>query len=91
MAFPAKESSTMPYTKKQTIVDDVQAKIRSGEYPADHKLPSSRELQKIYACSAEPVRSAMEILKASGWLVGAPGLGVFVSTNHPDERAATMD
>jgi len=83
MASPAKELTAVSLTKKQTIIDDVQVKIRTGEYPPGHKLPSNTDMQKIYVCSAEPVRNAIDFLKASGWLVSAPGLGVFVAAKPP--------
>lgn len=73
----------MPYTKKQFIIDDIQAKIRSGEYPPKSKLPSSTKMRIAYVCSAEPIRSALEFLKAKGWVVGAPGAGVFVADDPP--------
>jgi GntR family transcriptional regulator len=66
-------------TKKQTIIDDITAKIESGEYPPGFKLPSGTEMCANYGVSRQVTRSAIDYLKAVGLVVSAPGSGVYVS------------
>jgi DNA-binding GntR family transcriptional regulator len=66
------------YTKKQQIIDDIEAKIASGEWPPGTKLPSATQLCDQYDVSRMTVRSAIDYLKAVRTLEGAPGSGVYV-------------
>jgi GntR family transcriptional regulator len=66
-------------TKKQTIIDDITAKIESGEYPPGFKLPSGTEMCAHYGVSRQVTRSAVDYLKAVGLVVSAPGSGVYVA------------
>lgn len=73
----------VPYTR--IIVDDVVEKIRTGVYQPGSKLPSQREMEVIYGCSAAPVKSAMRELEIRGFTEGHQGLGTFVVANPPIE------
>ena len=66
-------------TKRQTIIDDITAKIESGEYPPGHKLPSGTEMCAHYDVSRQVTRAAVDYLKAVGLVVSAPGSGVYVA------------
>jgi GntR family transcriptional regulator len=71
----------MPYKHVyQRIVDDVVARIESGEWPPGHKLPSSKELQAQYKTSHMTVRTAVTILRDRGLVESVSGVGVFVSS-----------
>jgi len=71
----------MPYKHAyQRIVDDVVARIDSGEWPPGHKLPSSRELQEQYEVSHMVVRTAVTILRDRGLVESVSGVGVFVAS-----------
>lgn len=83
MASPAREIVIMP-SKIQTVMDDIRARIRAGEYPPGSKLPSGRELRSRYDVSQMTVRIAIERLKAEGVVVSTPGSGVYVSASEPD-------
>ena len=62
----------------QRIVDDIAARIESGELPPGAKLPSSRELQEQYNTSHMTVRTAVTILRDRGLVESVSGVGVFV-------------
>lgn len=70
-------------SKVQTIIDEVQARIRSGEWPPGTKLPSARELRERYGVSQMTVRTAVDRLRIAGWVVTSPGAGWWVATHPP--------
>lgn len=61
------------------IADDLAARIASGEYPTDSRLPSVTELCAIYSASRSTVVRAMGMLRDRGLTYGIQGVGVFVS------------
>jgi DNA-binding GntR family transcriptional regulator len=63
----------------QRIIDDIEAKIRSGELRASDRLPSLAELARVYGCSAQPVKTALPLLQYGGILQGHQGRGVYVA------------
>lgn len=65
----------------QQIMNDVQAKIRSGELGPTDKLPSLNELATLYACSTQPVKAALRLLQHDGTLQGHQGRGVYVAAH----------
>jgi DNA-binding GntR family transcriptional regulator len=70
----------MPYRHAyQRIVDDIVARIDSGELAPGAKLPSSRELQEQYDTSHMTVRTAITILRDRGLVESVSGVGVFVT------------
>lgn len=70
-------------TYRQQVADGIVAKIRSGQYPPGHKLPTRVELAAEYRCSVEPVIRAQEDLERAGWVETHQGRGVFVVENPP--------
>lgn len=60
------------------IVEDLTARIRSGEYPPGSKLPSYNELKDLYSVSFATIARVMSILRDRGAIIGAPGRGTFV-------------
>lgn len=66
-------------TKTQKVIDDIAARIRSGELASGTKLPSAAEMRAQYGVSQMTIRIAVERLKAAGLVVTAPGAGVFVA------------
>lgn len=64
-----------------TIVDQIRARIRSGELPVGSRLPSERALCEQFQVSRRTVREAFRMLEATGHIVirlGKDG-GAFVS------------
>jgi GntR family transcriptional regulator len=65
------------HTKVQRLIDDITAKIESGEWPPGHQLPTDSQLRAQYDVSQMTVRTAMERLRH---LVDSePGKGRFVA------------
>lgn len=78
--LPGTREITMPpQTKKQRIIDDLTAEIRTGILKPGDQLPSTRILVEKYDASIPTVRSAIAWLKASGLVEFMPGAGVFVA------------
>lgn len=80
LAHLAGERLIMPaHTKRQQIIDDIQARIGDGTYGPGDRLPSAAQLREAYGVSQQTVRDAMTWLKATGVVVGVPGSGVYVA------------
>lgn len=62
----------------EQIVDDLAARIASGEYAPHTKLPSNRELADLYSVSMGTVAKVHIVLRERGLTYGVPGAGVFV-------------
>jgi len=72
------------------IADDLTAKIQSGYYAPDSRLPSVADLVHEYGAARETVRKALHELADRGYVEVVPGKGVFVTQPHertPDQRA----
>jgi DNA-binding GntR family transcriptional regulator len=69
------------------IVDEVRAQIRSGTLAPGEALPSIAQLGMRYEVSASVVKSAINVLRTEGLIVGQQGKGVFVreGVDIPDE------
>lgn len=61
------------------IADDLEARIRAGEYPdPDKPLPSYAQLADLYGVSRSTAQQAVRILRERGVVVGVLGRGLFV-------------
>lgn len=60
------------------IADDIAARIATGEYPPESKIPSYSQLSALYSVSVATVQRALVVLHAKGIIYGEPGRGVFV-------------
>src|SRR5437588_3585213 len=60
------------------IADALRNKIRSGELAPGDALPSLSQLMAEFGVSNTVVRSAMQILRSEGLVVGQQGKGVYV-------------
>ena len=74
--------SAPPYYRR--IMDDIRARIASGEWPPGYKLPTTELLALEYkarfgASSMSTVRTAIGYLIEAGVLNGHQGVGVFVA------------
>lgn len=61
------------------VMNDIQQKITSGEWPPGHRLPSITELAQHYRVSKTTVKDVQKILRIQGVLFGHQGRGVFVA------------
>jgi GntR family transcriptional regulator len=85
----ARKESAVPVTPVyQRIVEDILARIASGEWPPGHKLPPPAALADMYEqiwaderieVSPQTVRRSTDTLQIRGVLVGRQGVGVFVA------------
>ncbi|MYV42989.1 GntR family transcriptional regulator [Streptomyces sp. SID1328] len=68
--------AVQPY---QRIVQDVRDKIRSGQWTAGTKLPSTRELADEYGVAPGTVQRALAELRTAGLVYSHQGRGSFVT------------
>ena len=66
------------------IVEQIENSIKRGELLPNSRLPSERELARIFEVSRTSVREALNILQAKGLIVSTQGGGTFVRplTDH---------
>jgi GntR family histidine utilization transcriptional repressor len=67
----------------QRIKSAIEARVRSGDWPAGHRLPSENQLVGEYRVSRMTVHRALRELTALGLLVRHPGVGTFVAEPKP--------
>lgn len=68
------------------VADDLEERIRLGEYPPGAPLPTYGELARMYSVSVSTLSRAMVALKARGVVRGEQGRAVFVPEDprpHP--------
>ncbi len=70
--------------KYQFIVDDMKAKIKSGEISADEPIPSQIELAKHYQTSEITSRRALTELANEGLIYRVKGKGSFVNKDFAE-------
>lgn len=63
----------------QRIRSDIEARIRSGEWPPGHRAPTEAELLAEYGCSRMTVNKAMTALVEAGLIVRRKRAGSFVA------------
>jgi GntR family transcriptional regulator len=61
------------------IMAQIKQKVRVGDWPAGHPLPSIRELSAATKVSVITVKRAYTELEAEGVIVTQPGRGSFVT------------
>jgi DNA-binding GntR family transcriptional regulator len=60
------------------IADDLQRRVRAGEYPAGSPIPSYTNLARAYGVSESTVQRSIILLRDRGVVEGRTGRGVFV-------------
>lgn len=61
------------------VMAEIRDKIRTGEWPPGHRLPSTRDLAVQYDVAPGTIREAVNRLIELGELRGHQGLAVFVA------------
>ncbi|OJF98444.1 FadR/GntR family transcriptional regulator [Pararhizobium antarcticum] len=61
------------------VVEQLRERIRSGNYPADSRLPGEHELASIMGVSRPIIRDALGQLREEGLVYSRQGAGTFVS------------
>ncbi|MDM8517179.1 GntR family transcriptional regulator [Desulfobacterales bacterium HSG16] len=71
-------NSKSPLPLYHQLSDIILARIRSGEYPPETKIPSENKLAEDYAIGRPTARQAIDILVRKGLLKRKRGSGTFV-------------
>ncbi|MCU5081257.1 efflux pump transcription regulator NorG [Bacillus cereus] len=67
--------------KYQQIIDYMKEKIENGEWPIGSKIPSQRQLAKLFHVNRSTVITALDELMADGLIQGQIGAGTIVTNN----------
>jgi GntR family histidine utilization transcriptional repressor len=78
-----------PTSLYQRILNDIRAKIVSGEWPPGYRIPFEHELTQQYGCSRMTVNKAMSQLAKSGLIERRRRSGSFV--RRPRSQAAILE
>lgn len=73
------EKSTRNELFYHKVRDEIKGKIMEGTYKYNEKIPSERELCRIYDVSRTTIRKAVDELCANGFLVRKQGSGTYVN------------
>lgn len=68
----------VPLSYRQ-VADDLEARIKRGEYEPGTAIPSYRELAELYSVSVSTASRAVALLRDRGVVIGVPGRGVYVA------------
>lgn len=79
----------MSTTLDRRIRSDIEARIRSGEWPPGHRIPFEHELVAHYGCARATVNKAVSALVAAGLIERRKRAGSFVA--HPRVHAAMLE
>ncbi|MGD2030180.1 MAG: GntR family transcriptional regulator [Desulfobacterales bacterium] len=71
-------NSTSPIPLYRQLADILLAKIRSGEYPPDSRIPSENKLAEHYGIGRPTARQATDLLVRKRILIRKRGSGTFV-------------
>ncbi|AIJ35555.1 GntR family transcriptional regulator [Porphyromonas gingivalis] len=71
------------------ISDTIKDRILSGEYSADERVPSVRELAEQMEVNPNTAMRAVERLQMEGMIYNKRGLGYFVNPNAREEILAS--
>ena len=72
----------------QSVAEQIAGLIDDGSFPPGTRLPGERELAERLGVSRVTIREAEIALQAIGRLEIKTGSGVYVSEEHPEEKAA---
>lgn len=73
----------------QLVIDDIQAKILSGELKAGDMLSTEREMTATYNVSRPLIREALKALESMGIVEKHHGRGNFIANNVSDALSRT--
>jgi DNA-binding LacI/PurR family transcriptional regulator len=76
-----------PIPMYQQILNEISARIASGEWPAGTQLPTEAELEMDLEVSRVTIRQALRAAVEEGLVVRLPGKGTFVSETEASTTA----
>ncbi len=78
-----------------SVADEIERalilRIRSGQYPADWRLPSVRELARQFGVNKNTVNRVYRSLASQGYVCTVVGKGVFVNGSLADEGRTNLN
>lgn len=77
-----------PSPMVQRVHHQLRARIASGEYPANSRLPGEHDLAALYGVSRPVVREALRRLRDDGLVFSRQGAGTFVSGGEQEQGKA---
>src|SRR5690348_10179433 len=78
---------TMPrVSRARTIVADIRVRVRSGELQPSARLPTIAQMADQYGCSIGPVKEAIRVLEATGYVETEQGRGIFIAKVLPPDQ-----
>lgn len=83
-------SATNPQPLYQQVVEQIRARILSGDLPPGTSLPSVRQLAAEISTSVITTRRAYLELERQGLITTRPGLGTFVAQIPGERRKAIV-
>jgi len=72
------------------IYDTLRERIRSGEYPPGHKLPTEAELMRLFEVSRTTVSRAMRDMELLGQITRRRGSGTYVCKPRESEKRVDL-
>jgi len=64
------------------VYNKLKDSIVNGDYVVESKLPSEKDLQRIFDVSRITIRKAVEMLQSEGYVKKYPGIGTIVKDNR---------
>lgn len=68
------------------VADDLEDRIRTGEYRPGSRMPTHRELAVLYDMGMTTITNVMRVLRERGLVVGRQGKAVYVAERLPPRR-----
>lgn len=75
----------------RSIAEEMVGKIKSGEWKAEEKLPSERELAEQYGVGRNVVREALKVLSEKCLVRGVTGKGNYVTVPGKESLQSKME
>ncbi|UCG88302.1 MAG: GntR family transcriptional regulator [Gemmatimonadota bacterium] len=80
----------MAESLQERIWNDLANKIHSGSLKVGERLPTERELERMYGASRAPVREALRRLADEGLIDRRQGSGTFVRSAHVTKADSSL-
>jgi GntR family transcriptional repressor for pyruvate dehydrogenase complex len=81
-----------PIRAYERVIEQIESALRRGELRAGERLPSERELMRLFQVSRSTIREALRVLESDGMLRSRPGdpLGAELLPLGPDSLRRPM-